>query len=76
MVKDIYLIEKIELDWMENNIHLALKYSHCGYIEGLEKAKKYCNNGICYTKKDCWAIFETSLPEFRFSKLENILGEK
>ncbi len=77
MARAIYLIEKIWMDYMENHNHTALGYDVLGYIEGESNAISFCTKGRNYTKKDCWAIWQKEgLPEFRFSKLENLLGEE
>ena len=77
MEKEIYLIEKIWVDNMENHEHCALGYNVLGYLVGENKTIDFCNKGKTYTRKDCWAIWQKEgLPEFRFSKLENLLGEK
>lgn len=67
----VYLIEKIWIDPMENEINSAVGYKPDGYMLKEEEAEFFCRLGKTYTSKDCWAISDP-LPEYRYSYLNMI----
>ncbi|MBR9705178.1 hypothetical protein GOV12_07230 [Candidatus Pacearchaeota archaeon] len=69
--KLVYLIEKIWIDSMENEVSAAVGYKPFGFTPSEEVAKRFCDAGKTYTEKDCWAIRNT-MPEYRYKPLEQI----
>ena len=65
----VFLIEKIWLDSMENEIASAKGYKPYGFVNTEEEAISFCNKGKTYTSKDCWAIFEEE-KEFRYLSVQ------
>lgn len=70
-MKEIYLIDRIWLDSLENDTFSAVGYGVFGFVTTEEEAKEFCSKGKLYTKKDCWAIF-TNMPEYRYRKVEKL----
>lgn len=67
---DVYLIEKIWVNPMEN--HDAVGYEpHTFRFTELE-AQTFCDKGRMYTQQDCWAIMLGDMPEFRYKKIHCI----
>lgn len=70
-----YLIEKIDINPMENYPQRAVWYDVIGYVESEEQAKGICNTGRMFTRKDCWAIYK-DLPEFKYTPIQNLEGDE
>ncbi len=69
--RKVFLIQKLYIDSLENDIAAARWYSPVGYVNSLEKAQEFCKSGRVYTRKDCWAI-SGEAQEFVFSRLNEI----
>jgi hypothetical protein len=68
---NIYLIEKAEVDPMENHPLRALEYKFAGFVTSETVAKNICETGGHFTCKDCWCIGNGNMvPKFRYTKLE------
>lgn len=66
-----YLIEKIDVDPLENSPSLAVWYDIVGYVDSEEQADKICKAGRIFTRDDCWAIY-INLPEFKYKPIEKM----
>ena len=75
ILNSIFLIEKLWLDSMENNIDSAKGYKPIGFVTNEKEAIDICNNGKIYTSKDCWAIFGEE-KEFRYIKIDKYINKK
>jgi hypothetical protein len=65
---DLFLIEQIHIDPMENSLHAALGYSAYAFVTDEKDAAAFCARGKVFTSKDCWAI-HGELPEFKYKRL-------
>jgi hypothetical protein len=65
----VFLIEKIWLDSLENEIGSAKGYLPFGYVNSEKEAVEFCNSGRIYTSKDCWAVSGEE-KQFRYRKLQ------
>lgn len=65
---EIFLIQQIWIDPMENEVCGAVGYAPIGWVNTEKEAKDIVNKGKTYTKSDCWAI-RRPMPEFIYKKL-------
>jgi hypothetical protein len=70
-MEEIFLIEKIWIDSMENEVHGAYGYEPYRWTSDPEEASKIINAGKVYTSADCWAIVG-SMPEYKCRKLKSL----
>ncbi|RRB06282.1 hypothetical protein [Larkinella rosea] len=70
-MKTIYLISQIRLKPDETRDDCAVGYEQIGFVETEAEAKQFCDSGLMYTNKDCWAIdLDSQLPQFIYKPLE------
>lgn len=67
-MKEIFLIEQIWIDSMENEVNSAVGYKPVGWVATEQEAKELVAKGKKYTRDNCWAIRE-SMPEYQYKKL-------
>lgn len=68
----MYLIKKIRLDPMENELGQAVGYTNFGYKNTEEEAKEFCSKGKIYTRKDCWALAWGDANEYTYERIDKI----
>jgi len=66
----MYLIEKIQLDYLENEINSAVYYIPYKYVLSKFIAKWICNRSRVYTHDDCWAIYSPQ-RELKYTKIKH-----
>ena len=71
-LESIFMIEKIWIDPLENDIPSAVGYKPVGYTTNEDRAKVFCAKGREFNKEDCWAI-SNPMPEYRYRPLQKII---
>ena len=67
----LYVIEKLWLDPLENEVGSSYGYKIIGYVEHEEEARLYVIKGRTFTKKDCWSLL-TPTPEFQYRAVKKL----
>lgn len=70
MSTTIYVIKRIWIDSLENEVDSAVGYTEVGYVDIAKEASDIVCSGKRYTKKDCWAIPDSGMPEFMSINIE------
>ncbi len=69
--KTVYLIEELQTDSMENDVHLARYYVQRGFVEDEGTAKRIVDEAGVLPKKTMWAIFD-DMPRKRYRALTSL----
>jgi hypothetical protein len=64
----MYLLEKLELDYLENTACKAIQYIPYAIVHDFETAKKLADAAGVATKNECWAIYKP-IPRIKISEL-------
>ena len=68
---EVFIIKKLVLDPLENNVAAAIGYRNIGFTYTEEEAIRIVVDGDTATEKDCWAIIG-SIPRLTYEKIELI----
>lgn len=72
MKKDIYLIKRLWVDYLENNDPYG--YKTVGYVETEQDAKEICGKGRFFDAADFW-YFAVNMPEYEYEAIPKIERE-
>jgi len=70
-MNEIFLIQRIWIDSLENQSSNAVGYEPIGWLPTEKEAQDFVSKGRMFTRADCWAIgyVEKEMPQFTYKKL-------